>query len=224
MLSVMSFEVGTSCSAQSVPYMEGNALCCCRDSANLCICRAYTNTKLGKNVVSQVSTHGHLEFTGQTLRVGSYTEEPSEQAKRAPPRHRIITNGGGYSHRDEHSLETIRYTYMYCYINMYCGYEFQTRKNEIWKCEIFYTHARTHAHTHHTHARMHTHTTRTHARMHTHMHTQTHTHTHAHTHTHTHTHLLIGLLLREGALKHLVQLTLQVVRVTKLSELGVQIQ
>ncbi len=36
MLSVMSFEVGTSYSAQSVPYMEGNALCCCKDSANLC--------------------------------------------------------------------------------------------------------------------------------------------------------------------------------------------
>ncbi len=32
----MSFEVGTSYSAQSVPYMEGNALCCCKDSANLC--------------------------------------------------------------------------------------------------------------------------------------------------------------------------------------------
>ncbi len=36
MLSVMSFEVGTSYSAQSVPYMEGNALCCCKESANLC--------------------------------------------------------------------------------------------------------------------------------------------------------------------------------------------
>ncbi len=36
MLSVVSFEVGTSYSAQSVPYMEGNALCCCKDSANLC--------------------------------------------------------------------------------------------------------------------------------------------------------------------------------------------
>ncbi len=36
MLSVMSFEVGTSYSAQSVLYMEGNALCCCKDSANLC--------------------------------------------------------------------------------------------------------------------------------------------------------------------------------------------
>ncbi len=39
MLSVMSFEVGTSYmyNAQSVPYMEGNALCCSIDSANLCI-------------------------------------------------------------------------------------------------------------------------------------------------------------------------------------------
>ncbi len=37
MLSVTSFEAGTSYSAQSVPYMEGNALCCCKDSANLCI-------------------------------------------------------------------------------------------------------------------------------------------------------------------------------------------
>ncbi len=27
----------TSYSAQSVPYMEGNALCCCKDSANLCM-------------------------------------------------------------------------------------------------------------------------------------------------------------------------------------------
>ncbi len=36
MLSVMSFEAGTSYSAQSVPYMEGNALSCCKDSANLC--------------------------------------------------------------------------------------------------------------------------------------------------------------------------------------------
>ncbi len=41
MLSVMSFEVGTSYSAQSVPYMEGNALCCCKDSANLCITYMY---------------------------------------------------------------------------------------------------------------------------------------------------------------------------------------
>ncbi len=32
----MSFEVGTSYSAQSVPYTVGNALCCCKDSANLC--------------------------------------------------------------------------------------------------------------------------------------------------------------------------------------------
>ncbi len=31
-----SSEVGTSYSAQSVPYMESNALCCCKDSANLC--------------------------------------------------------------------------------------------------------------------------------------------------------------------------------------------
>ncbi len=45
MLSVMSFEVGTSYNAQSVPYMEGNALCCCKDSANLCtttVCVQYS--------------------------------------------------------------------------------------------------------------------------------------------------------------------------------------
>ncbi len=41
MLSVMSFEVGISYSAQSVPYMEGNELCCCKDSANLCTSLVY---------------------------------------------------------------------------------------------------------------------------------------------------------------------------------------
>ncbi len=41
MLSVMSFEVGTSYNAQSVPYMEGNALCCCKDSANLCMVQVW---------------------------------------------------------------------------------------------------------------------------------------------------------------------------------------
>ncbi len=46
MLSVMSFEVGTSYNAQSVPYMEGNALCCCKDPANLCS-HMYVNTSDG---------------------------------------------------------------------------------------------------------------------------------------------------------------------------------
>ncbi len=46
MLSVMSFEVGTSYRAQSVPYMESNALSCCKDSANLCISITATDMSL----------------------------------------------------------------------------------------------------------------------------------------------------------------------------------
>ncbi len=50
MLSVMSFEVGTSYSAQSIPYtcMEGNALCCCKDSANLRTCTHHSHTCTAK--------------------------------------------------------------------------------------------------------------------------------------------------------------------------------
>ncbi len=44
-------------------------------------------------VVCRVSAHGHLEFTGQKMGVGAYTEKPFVHITYLRTDHRIIDNG-----------------------------------------------------------------------------------------------------------------------------------
>ncbi len=130
-------------------------------------------------VLSQVSTHGHLDFTGQTRGVGAYMEKPCKCALTIPAIHRILKKWGVGAYSEEYGIcelicECKRSLTHHAHTNIHTHTTQRTHTR---------THARTHARTH-----THTHTTQQHARTHTHATQHTHARTHARTRTHTHTH------------------------------------
>ncbi len=64
-------------------------------------------------VISRVSTHGRLKFTGQRTGVGVYTEKPFVRITHIHTDHRIIKNGGRRLPRDGRLLGRIRNMYLY---------------------------------------------------------------------------------------------------------------